>query len=197
MERSFHNDLAYGLEMEQRAKTYLEKKYPGAKVTTMPPGSKEQKDGIDLIMEHGDRTIRIQVKSRPNAPDICLEGHWDEEEWQYDWPDADYYLYHLPKFRDKPLWIPIPMLDVTLGTHTEEFDLESAPVHKNRDDKKSCRYVKPTQLQRFINMRKIQLNIHEVNNIINKHKTNKRWTSDDFILRKNRWYDKKIVHKIL
>ena len=175
MGEKFQDDLSYGLQMERRAVEYLRKLYPGARVSIMPPGSPEQKAGIDLLVEWGDRKITVQVKSRPTAPDIALEGHWDGEKWKYDFPQADFFLYHLPSYRSRPLWIPVDLLGVTLGANVKKFDLKAAPVYQNKDDKKFCKYVKPEQLQQFISMRKIQLNIHKENNVFDKRKPNNKW----------------------
>ena len=198
MEEKFQDDLGYGLQMEQRAADYLRKLYPGARVSIMPQGSPEQKQGIDLLVEWEDRKITVQVKSRPTAPDIALEGHWDDGgEWKYDFPQADFFLYHLPSFRRRPLWIPIDLLDVTLGTNVKKFDLKAAPVYQNKDDKKFCKYIKPEQLQEFISMRKIQPNIHKENNVFDKQKPNNRWSFGNFNKQIKLRFGSDIVNKII
>ena len=196
MGRRFEKDLGYGLQMEQRAADYLRKLYPGAMVSIMPQGSPEQKRGIDLLVEWEDRKITVQVKSRPTASDIALEGHWDDGgEWKYDFPQADFFLYHLPSYRRRPLWIPIDLLDVSLGTNVKKFDLKAAPVYQNKDDKKFCKYIKPDQLQGFISMRKIQQDIHVTNYMMSKQKANNKWIFGDFPHRENRGIKKGIMNK--
>ena len=127
------SNKAYGDKFEKvLAPVWLQSWHgPNAKITLMADGTIEQKLGCDVVVSEFiqqkvglpvERITKYQIKSRRETkPDFCFQVFKRDGRWQLDVPDAHFYLWYIPAYREEPIRICVEDVRRIFELHSKEW----------------------------------------------------------------------------